>query len=136
VEKAVKGREFECGVIGDSRDIRITMPGEVVYQASFYDYNAKYHDNESKTLIPAPIPEEQAQLMMKMAGDIFKATDGRGYARVDFFMDEKENIIFNEINTVPGFTSISMFHKLWEASGVPLSDMLDKFVEIAIRGDA
>ncbi|MCL2398298.1 MAG: D-alanine--D-alanine ligase [Defluviitaleaceae bacterium] len=135
VEKAVNGREIECGVIGiaSDDDIEVTIPGEIVSAKEFYDYEAKYHNSESKTLIPASISKEITEQIQQKAAAIFKAVDGKGLARVDFFLDEENNIIFNEINTFPGFTSISMFSMLWEASGIPLTDVLDTLVEIAMR---
>jgi len=133
VEKAVKGREIECGVLGEGADIRVSLPGEVISASEFYDYDAKYHNAESKTIIPAPIPDDVSERIQKMAYDIFKAVDGSGLSRVDFFLTEAEDIIFNEINTVPGFTGISMFAMAWEASGVPLTDILDHLIEIAMR---
>lgn len=131
VEKAVKGREIECGVIGNVADVKVTVPGEVVAAEDFYSYDAKYNNAESKTIIPAPITEEQAELVRQTAAEVFKAVDGSGLARVDFFLDEKEGLIFNEINTFPGFTNISMFSMLWEASGIPLTDVLDFLIDMA-----
>ena len=135
IEQSVKGREIECGVIGIATydEIKVTIPGEIVPAKDFYDYEAKYHNSESKTIIPAPIPEDVAEKIQHMAADVFRAVDGRGLARVDFFLTEDNEIIFNEINTFPGFTSISMFSMLWEASGVPLADVLDTLIEIAMR---
>ena len=133
VEKAVDGREIECGVIGGGLDIRVSIPGEVVPAAEFYDYDAKYNNIESKTIVPAPIPEDIVKLTQQMAADIFRAVDGNGLARVDFFLDETNNVIFNEINTVPGFTGISMFSMAWEASGISQSNLLDILIEIAMR---
>ena len=132
VEKAVTGREIECGVLGAAPDIRVSVPGEVVAAAEFYDYNAKYHSTESQEIVPCDIPKTAEETIKQMATAIFKATDGNGLARVDFFLDKKGKVIFNEINTVPGFTSISMFSKAWEASGVPLSDVLDTIIALAV----
>ena len=132
VEKAVVGREIECGVLGGGMDIRTSVPGEVISAAEFYDFDAKYHNAESKTLIPAPISSEETEEIRDWAAKIFKAVDGKGFARVDFFLTEN-GIIFNEINTVPGFTSISMFAKMWEATGVPWPELLDELIDIATR---
>jgi len=120
-------------VLGAGPDIQVSVPGEVVPAAEFYNYDAKYHNAESKTVIPAPIPDDITELIQQMAADIFKAVDGSGLARVDFFLDEKNRVIFNELNTVPGFTSISLFSKAWEASGIPFTDLLDILIEIAAR---
>lgn len=132
-EKGINGREIEFGVIGADPNIKVSVPGEVVSAAEFYDYDAKYHNAESKTIIPAPIPDDITDLMQQMAADIFRAVDGSGLARVDFFLDENNKIIFNELNTVPGFTSISLFSQTWETSGIPFTDMLDILIEIAMR---
>jgi len=131
-EKAVKGREIEIGVLGGGADIRVSVPGEVLPAAEFYDYDAKYHNPNSKTVIPADISEEAAELIKQNAAAIFKAVDGSGLSRVDFFLGADGQVIFNEINTVPGFTGISLFSKAWEASGVPMSDLLDILIDIAI----
>ena len=133
VEKAVVGREIECGVIGGPGDIQVSVAGEVVPGAEFYDYKDKYHSGLSKVIVPAPIPEECADLVRQMAYTIFKAVDGKGFARVDFFLDEDEHIIFNEVNTVPGFTGSSLFAKAWEFSGLELPELLDTLIEIALR---
>jgi len=134
IEKAVKGREIECAVLGDVADIKVApLVGEIIPAAEFYDYDAKYHNAESKTLVPAPVPDEIAEKVREMAAAMFKAVNGSGMARIDFFLDEDNELVFNEINTVPGFTSISMFAKLWDASGMPWPDVLDHLIEIALR---
>ena len=133
VEKAIKGREIECGVLGSGMDIQVSVPGEIVSAAEFYDYDAKYHNVESKTIVPAPIPEDIAELARQMSADIFRAVDGSGLARVDFFLDEDNKVIFNEINTFPGFTGISMFSMVWEASGVSQAELLDFLISTAMR---
>ena len=134
VERAVNGREIECGVIGAGADIRVSVPGEIVPGAEFYDFDAKYHNTESKTIVPAQLTQKVVKMVQDMARTIFKAVDGSGLSRVDFFIDG-DNIIFNEINTMPGFTSISMFSMAWEASGVPLADLLDFLIEVAMKND-
>lgn len=137
VERAVVGREIECGVLGTPGAIKVSIPGEVVPAADFYDYEAKYNNPDSKTIVPAPIPNAAADIIQEMAATIFAAVDGRGLARVDFFLTETEDgfeVIFNEINTVPGFTGISMFEMCWEASGVHLADLLDLLIEVAYEG--
>ena len=132
IEKAVTGREIECGVIGEFGNIKVSIPGEIIPGAAFYDYDAKYHSMESKTVVPAAIDEDIAQQMQRMAADVFKAVDGKGLARVDFFLDEDNNIIFNEINTLPGLTGISLFPMVWEESGIPFADVLETLIEIAV----
>ena len=134
IEKSVIGRELECAVLGDVSNIQVApMVGEVLAAAEFYDYDAKYNNAESKTIIPAPIPDEITEKMREMAAAMFKAVNGSGLARIDFFLDESNELVFNEINTVPGFTSISMFAKLWEASDMPWPDVLDHLIEIAME---
>ncbi len=98
----------------------------------FYSFNAKYQNQESKTVIPADLPEELSNKVRKIAKKAYKAADCKGLARVDFFVDDKNNKIYiNEINTLPGFTQISMYPKLWEQTGVNYSDLLDKLIELA-----
>ncbi|MCL1988842.1 MAG: D-alanine--D-alanine ligase [Firmicutes bacterium] len=130
VEQAVKARELECGVIGYGNDIKVSVVGEIVPAADFYDYDAKYNNPNSQTVVPADIPKDIAEKIQQMAKDIFIAVDGRGLARVDFFWDGSK-ILFNEINTVPGFTSISMFAMVWAASGLSLPNLLDTLIEIS-----
>ena len=137
VEKAIVGREIECGVIGTNGNIKVSLPGEILPAAEFYDYEAKYHSTESKTIVPAVISEEEALLAQQMSAAIFKAVDGSGLARVDFFLSEdpesgKNQVIFNEINTMPGFTGISLFPMAWETSGIPLTDLLDILIEMVV----
>lgn len=132
VEKEVIGRELECAVLGTSFEARASQVGEILAGSTFYDYEAKYVNTQSKTVIPAEIPEEVSEKIKKYALKIFKAVNGFGLARVDFFWDEENNsVIFNEINTMPGFTSISMYPKLWEHEGFTLSELLDSLIEMA-----
>lgn len=133
IEREIKGREIECGLLGEWSDIKVSVPGEVIPAAEFYDYEAKYHNSESETIVPAHIEPEIVDTIQQMAADIFKAVDGSGLARVDFFLMDDGKVIFNEINTVPGFTGISMFAMVWEASGVPLTELLDIIIEVACK---
>ena len=133
IEKGVTGRELECAVLGHQEVIQASVVGEIVPDAEFYDYDAKYNNSDSKTIAPADIPEEAAEEIRRSAIDIFRAIDARGLARVDFFLEEETNrVIFNEINTMPGFTSISMYPKLWQASGLSLTELIDRLIEIAL----
>ncbi len=133
VEKAVNGREVECSVLGNDRP-EASVPGEVVPINEFYDYEAKYLKEGSKLLIPAPLTKQQAKRVRELAVRAFQATDCAGMARVDFLLDRKTRKIFvNEINTIPGFTPISMYPKLWEASGVPYAQLVDRLVELALE---
>lgn len=133
IEKEIKGRELECAIIGYGPDnVRASQVGEIIAGSTFYDYDAKYVNQQSKTIIPAGIPEEVSEKIRSLALKIFMAVDGYGLARVDFFWDEESNsVIFNEINTMPGFTSISMYQKLWEHEGVDLPELLDELIEMA-----
>ena len=134
IEKAINGRELECAVLGYQDNVQASVVGEILPAADFYDYDAKYNNSESKTVIPADISEEASEEIRRRSIEIFKAVDGRGLARVDFFLENgTDRVIFNEINTMPGFTSISMYPKLWQAAGLPLPDLIDKLIEIALQ---
>lgn len=133
VEKAVDGREIECSVLGNDRP-EASVPGEVVPVNDFYDYEAKYLKEGSKLIIPAKLSARQTRRVQDLAVRAFQAIDGAGMARVDFLLDRKTGRIFvNEINTIPGFTPISMFPKLWEASGLPYPQLLDRLIELALE---
>ncbi len=133
IEKAVVGREIECAVLGNDH-VKASVVGEVVAAADFYDYDAKYNNAESKTIIPAELPEKIAEAVKELAVKIFKGVDGAGLSRVDFFLEEETNkIIFNEINTLPGFTSISMYPRLFEAIGIPLDELIDTLIELGFN---
>ena len=137
VEAAVPhAREIECSVLGND-DPMASVPGEVVPSNEFYDYGAKYIDGRSQLLIPAPIPLEIAQRIREMAVQAFRVVDGAGLARVDFLMDGETNRVFlNEINTMPGFTDISMYPKLWEATGLAYPELVDRLIELALERHA
>jgi D-alanine-D-alanine ligase len=134
IEKAVPhAREIECSVLGNDEPIA-SQPGEVVPCNEFYDYSAKYLENRSQLLIPAPIPAEAAARVRALALKAFMAIDGAGLARVDFLMnDETGELFLNELNTMPGFTTISMYPKLWEASGISYADLVDRLVDLALE---
>jgi D-alanine-D-alanine ligase len=137
VEAAVPGaREIECAVLGNDVPIA-SVPGEVVPSNEFYDYSAKYLDGRSRLLIPAPIPSESAERVRELAVRAFKAIDGAGLARVDFLMNAATGELFlSEVNTMPGFTAISMYPKLWEASGIPYAELVDRLVDLAVERHA
>jgi D-alanine-D-alanine ligase len=137
VEEAVpQAREIECSVLGNDDPIA-SVPGEVVPSDEFYSYAAKYLTGESKLLIPAPLPEEVAAQVRQLAVAAFRAIDGAGLARVDFLMDGTTGQLYvNEINTLPGFTQISMYPKLWEASGIPYPTLIDRLIELALERHA
>jgi len=129
VEKAIIGREVECAVLGNENKIESSAVGEILAAAEFYDYDAKYNNSESKTVIPADLPKEIIEEIQDKAKRIFMALDGAGLSRVDFFVENETNrVIFNEINTLPGFTSISMYPMLWkEAGSSSVTDWPDRF---------
>jgi D-alanine-D-alanine ligase len=133
VEQGLIGaREVECSVLGHNNP-QASVLGEIVPAHEFYDYNAKYHNEKSRLIIPAPLSEEQTKQVQDYAVRAFKAVDCSGMGRVDFFVDREGEIYVNEINTIPGFTQISMYPKLWEQSGLPYSALLDRLIAIAVE---
>jgi len=131
VEKAIDARELECAVLGNDEP-EASVVGEVVPAHEFYDYEAKYLIEGSKLLIPAPVPDDVSDQIRRYAVQAFKAIGCAGMARVDFFWDG-EQVLLNEINTIPGFTPISMYPKLWEASGIPYAKLIDRLIELALE---
>src|SRR3954452_21123079 len=128
-----KAREIECSVLGNDDPIA-SIPGEIVPVKEFYDYTAKYLDEGSKLIIPAKLTKSQTKNVQELAIQAFKAVDCSGLARVDFLMDPNtKKIYLNEINTMPGFTAISMYPKLWAASGVGYSDLIDRLIQLALE---
>lgn len=133
IEQGVEAREIEVSVLGNDDPIA-SVPGEIVPSREFYSYAAKYIDDNSELLIPAPLEQEQAELIQKLAVLAFRALDCSGLARCDFLLDkETEQVFLNELNTMPGFTPISMYPKLWEASGLSYSELIDRLIELAIE---
>lgn len=133
VEKAIVGREVECAVLGNI-DASASAVGEVLSASEFYDYDAKYNNCESKTVIPADLPDKIVKQIQLKAKKIFKAIDGTGLARVDFFVEkDTDRIVFNEINTMPGFTAISMYPMLWENAGMSKKELVDTLIELAFE---
>ncbi len=132
LESAVVGRELECAVMGNDEPLASCV-GEIVPCNDFYDYKAKYIDDNSRLLIPSPLPEEISEEIRKIAVDIYKYLDCSGLARVDFFMSSDGEIYFNEINTIPGFTSISMYPKLFEEVKIPPRKLIEKLIEYAFE---
>ena len=131
VEPAIEGRELECSVLGNAAP-RASVPGEIRPGADFYSYEAKYLDDTAELLVPAPLTGEQTREVQRLAVAAFQAVEASGLARVDFFLeDSTRRIVLNEINTMPGFTSISMYPKLWEASGLGYADLIDRLIELA-----
>ncbi|MFL6213623.1 MAG: D-alanine--D-alanine ligase [Blastocatellia bacterium] len=133
VERAIVGREIEVSVLGNDQPIA-SLPGEIVTGHEFYDYEDKYVDTTSRTEVPARLSKKIIQRIQRDAINAFQAIDGSGLARVDFFVeDATEQVIINEINTMPGFTSISMYPKMWEASGIGYAELIDRLIELAFE---
>jgi D-alanine-D-alanine ligase len=131
--KKEKAREIECSVLGNDEPVA-SVPGEIVPGKEFYDYTAKYVDEGSQLIIPAKLTKAETKKVQDMAVAAFKAVDCSGLARVDFLMDPKtQKIYLNEINTMPGFTSISMYPKLWAASGLDYADLIDRLIQLGIE---
>ena len=137
VEQGIKNlREIECSVLGND-DPKASVPGEIVPSNEFYDYDAKYVDGKSMAVIPAHLPRNILKKLQTLAVRTFKTLDLAGMARVDFFVVRKSNRIYvNEVNTLPGFTSISMYPKLWEASGLSYGELLDQLIHYALERHA
>jgi D-alanine-D-alanine ligase len=133
VERAIVGREIEVSVLGNDNPMA-SIPGEIIPSHEFYDYEDKYIDDAAQLIIPARLPERIIARLQHDAIRAFRAIDGSGLARVDFFVERGTNkVIVNEINTMPGFTSISMYPKLWEASGITFSELIDRLIELALE---
>jgi D-alanine-D-alanine ligase len=134
IEAAVpNAREIECAVLGND-DPAASVPGEIVPSREFYDYQAKYLEEGSQCLIPAPLTEQQIADVRELAIRAFRAVDAAGMSRVDFLMSRDNGALFlNEVNTIPGFTTISMYPKMWEASGLSYADLLDRLIALALE---
>jgi D-alanine-D-alanine ligase len=133
VERGVNGREIEVSVLGNDQP-EASVPGEVIPSREFYSYEAKYHDGSSELLIPAPITDELVSQVQSIAKKAYQAIDCAGMARADFLLDKDSGDLYlNELNTIPGFTKISMYPKLWEASGVSYRELVDRLIELALE---
>ena len=133
VERAVEGREIEVSVLGNEHPTA-SLPGEIIAGHEFYDYEDKYIDTASRTEVPAKLPKKIVERIQRDAIRAFQAIDGSGLARVDFFVERGSGrVIVNEVNTMPGFTSISMYTKLWEASGISYSELIDRLIQLALE---
>ncbi|WP_405099154.1 D-alanine--D-alanine ligase [Oceanobacillus sp. FSL H7-0719] len=133
IEEGIKGREIECSILGNENP-RASIPGEIIATNDFYSYEAKYIDESGAMLeIPAKLEEDRAKEIQKVAIRAFEALNCEGLARVDVFLTEENEIIVNEINTIPGFTKISMYPKLWELSGISYSQLIDELIQLAIE---
>ena len=131
IEQGVNAREIECGVLGNGGEVAATLPGEVVKDVAFYDYNSKYIDNKIQMDIPAHISPELAEKMQQLAIKAYKAVNGSGLSRCDFFVLENGELYLNEINAIPGFTQWSMYPLLWANMGLAYGDLIEKLVALA-----
>ena len=133
VEEGIEAREIECAVLGNE-DPRASVPGEVIPGREFYDYDDKYREDNARFVIPAAIPPAVNEEVRRLAVEAFRVAGVSGMARVDFFLERRtDRVLVNEINTLPGFTAISMYPKLWEASGLPLPNLLDELIRLALE---
>ena len=132
VEEFLDGTEVECGVLGNRSPVA-SVVGEIVAHAEWYDYSAKYDDGGMELVVPARIPEDVAEEVRRIAVDSFVATECEGMARIDFFVRPGGEVVVNEINTIPGFTATSVYAKLFEASGIPYADLLERLIELALE---
>lgn len=136
IEQNINCREFECAVLGNDEPI-VSVMGEAIPSNEFYDYRAKYIDGKSQVIIPAQIPPEVSQEMRRQALIAFTSLDLSGLSRVDFFLEKETNKIYiNEVNTLPGFTKVSMYPMLWEASGISYPELIDRLIELALERHA
>jgi D-alanine-D-alanine ligase len=132
VERGIQGREFECAVLGNDEPVA-AVPCEILPSREFYDYEDKYLLNQAKTIVPADLTPQQTAEVQRLAVECYQAVDCEGMARVDFLLEASTGEFFiNEINTIPGFTSISMYPKMWEASGLPYPKLVDRLIELAL----
>ncbi len=132
IEQAIVGKEVECAVLGNEA----SSVGQILPAEEFYSFNAKYENAESQVIIPADLSEEKIEEIRKLALKAFNAVDGSGISRVDFFVEEgTEKVYINEINTMPGFTEISMYPKLWEKAGISYSDLISKLIELGLENN-
>jgi len=133
IEADAGGAEVECSVIGNL-ELEISLPGLISYPgAEWYDYEAKYSSGGMELVVPAPLDQPTTERVRSLAGRVFRAVDGRGLARCDFFVRDSGEVLVNEINTIPGFTATSVFGKLFEASGIPYPDLCDRLVHLAVE---
>ena len=132
IESTIRGRELECGVMGNIEP-QASPIGEITPAGEFYDYNAKYLEETARLTAPADLPDETAEELQDLAIEAFQAIDGEGFARVDFFLPKGEDPVINEINTIPGFTPISMFPRLWSLAGVSYGELITRLVDLALE---
>jgi len=132
IERGITGRELECAVLGNNAPVA-SLPCEILPSREFYDYEDKYLLDKAQTKLPAELPEETTKELRRLAVECYRAVGCEGMARVDFLLENSTGKLYiNEINTIPGFTSISMYPKMWEYSGVPFGALLDQLIELAL----
>jgi D-alanine-D-alanine ligase len=133
VEQGLEAREIECSLLGNDEPVA-SLPGEIVPSGEFYDYRAKYIDDDSELIIPASLSQAEVERVQALGRDSFRALDVSGMARVDFLLERSSHDVYvNELNTIPGFTSISMYPKLWEATGLEMARLIDRLIELALE---
>jgi D-alanine-D-alanine ligase len=133
IEENIIGREIECSVLGNDEPLA-SLPGEIIFNKDFYSYETKYLDADATTLeIPAKLSAEIIKKIQTLAIKTFRVLSCAGFGRVDMFLQENEEILINEINTIPGFTASSMYPKLWEASGLSYADLIDRLIQLALE---
>lgn len=133
IEETIIGKEIECAVLGNDEPIA-SMPAEIIPSAEFYDYHDKYFGGTSKFTIPANLPDKVLEEVKDLSIKVYKLLDCSGLSRVDCFVEKDTNrILLNEINTMPGFTKISMYPKMWEATGIKYEDLIDRLIDLAIE---
>jgi D-alanine-D-alanine ligase len=136
VEEHIEGREVECAVLGNEQP-QTSVPGEVVPANEYYDYESKYTDGMMSFRIPAPLPDDTAQRIRELAEAAFRAIDCSGFARCDFFVRGSDGeVLVNEINTIPGMTSMSAFPRLWQAAGLDPQELVDRIVQLGLERHA
>jgi D-alanine-D-alanine ligase len=136
IERSMEGaREIECAVLGNDDPVA-SVPGEIIPGGEWYDYRAKYLEDDTRLEVPANLPDVVAEEIRRMAVEAFRAIDGAGMARVDFFLPDSGRPLVNEINTIPGFTPVSMYPKMWEATGMSYPDLVERLMELAIERHA
>jgi D-alanine-D-alanine ligase len=135
VEAHAPGREVECSLLGNEQ-VETSLPGEVIAQGDWYDYETKYTDGGMELVVPAPIPGELATSLRELAVDAFQLAGCSGLARCDFFLEEDGRVLVNEVNTMPGFTETSVYAKLWEATGLAYPDLCDRLIQLAVERHA
>lgn len=132
IEQSIEAREIEVAILGNE-DVRTTLPGEIVKDVAFYDYNSKYIDNNIKMQIPAKIPEEVQEKARQYAKRAYTTLGGSGLSRCDFFLTSKNELFLNELNTMPGFTQFSMYPSLWEKTGLPYGDLIEELIQLGLN---